>query len=263
MQGLRTCSLKRSASRAGAAFTLIELLVVIAIIAILAAILFPVFAQARAKARQAACLSNTKQIGNALAMYCQDYDEGIVLNSYGGKTVPNSASWPDMLQTYIKNYGVFTCPSADTDLKKTPQVDAWQTIGQQIANTNPPGVCTYTLNNVYFSTKAWGQLFQNPGSTLADVDDVAGTVFCGDGNGFQAALTGSPKPTTMTVDLTSGIWPQLRSSQASFMGRHSTGINFTFFDGHSKWLSVQEAGKTVTDKATGKPVNPYFTKTLD
>src|SRR5712692_7503045 len=57
------------------AFTLIELLVVIAIIAILAAILFPVFAQARAKARQAACLSNEKQVGTAIMMYVQDYDE--------------------------------------------------------------------------------------------------------------------------------------------------------------------------------------------
>jgi prepilin-type N-terminal cleavage/methylation domain-containing protein len=68
----RRCS-SRSLDRHG--FTLIELLVVIAIIAILAAILFPVFAQAREKARQTACLSNTKQIGTAFMMYVQDYDE--------------------------------------------------------------------------------------------------------------------------------------------------------------------------------------------
>src|SRR5215203_5649261 len=67
-------------------FTLIELLVVIAIIAILAAILFPVFAQARAKARQAACLSNMKQLGTGLTMYCQDYDEIVPGNAAGGQS---------------------------------------------------------------------------------------------------------------------------------------------------------------------------------
>ena len=77
-------------------FTLIELLVVIAIIAILAAILFPVFAQAREKARQSACLSNTRQIGTALSMYIQDYDEMTPSAKTYGRwwTLASPGSWP-------------------------------------------------------------------------------------------------------------------------------------------------------------------------
>jgi prepilin-type N-terminal cleavage/methylation domain-containing protein/prepilin-type processing-associated H-X9-DG protein len=104
-------------------FTLIELLVVIAIIAILAAILFPVFAQAREKARQAACLSNEKQIGLALKMYVQDYDETYPLslhNGWGGgggcaaATVSATGKefhWQGRLEPYVKNGQVFVCPS--------------------------------------------------------------------------------------------------------------------------------------------------------
>jgi prepilin-type N-terminal cleavage/methylation domain-containing protein/prepilin-type processing-associated H-X9-DG protein len=97
--------------RRPAAFTLIELLVVIAIIAILAAILFPVFAQARAKARQVACLSNMKQIGTAVMMYSQDYDELIVPSQNGGGTT--LVSWPTLIFPYIKNRDVFVCPAGN------------------------------------------------------------------------------------------------------------------------------------------------------
>jgi len=104
------------------AFTLIELLVVIAIIAILAAILFPVFAQARATARKAVCLSNLKQMGLAHIMYTNDYDENFaparVINdafpyppaasthAYG----ENLASWKNLVLPYVKNQNIFSCP---------------------------------------------------------------------------------------------------------------------------------------------------------
>src|SRR5207302_8702194 len=103
------------------AFTLIELLVVIAIIAILAAILFPVFAQARAKARQAACLSNMRQLGTGLTMYAQDYDETLPLNDYIGNGLAPLIGWRDPragdswcsgIYPYVKNAQIYVCPEA-------------------------------------------------------------------------------------------------------------------------------------------------------
>jgi prepilin-type N-terminal cleavage/methylation domain-containing protein/prepilin-type processing-associated H-X9-DG protein len=95
-------------------FTLIELLVVIAIIAILAAILFPVFAQAREAARKTSCSSNLKQIGTAVLMYKQDYDETFpqaywYLNDNSG--AGGYVQWSGSCQPYIKNWGIFICPS--------------------------------------------------------------------------------------------------------------------------------------------------------
>ena len=112
-----------------AGFTLIELLVVIAIIAILAAILFPVFARAREKARDTSCLSNLKQIGLAIRMYVQDYDEkfpnarigGAIPGDYGA-SIPfmlpaerQLQGWPTLMQPYVKNQQIFWCPSDDNE----------------------------------------------------------------------------------------------------------------------------------------------------
>ena len=108
------------------AFTLIELLVVIAIIAILAAILFPVFAQARAKARQTACLSNGKQLGLGIIQYTQDYDGVLPPSAVGGTT--DTIAWPSLIYPYVKSAGVFICPSADDELF-TPQAQYMNAAG--------------------------------------------------------------------------------------------------------------------------------------
>ena len=116
------------------AFTLIELLVVIAIIAILAAILFPVFAQAREAARTTSCLSNWKQNTLAILMYVQDYDESMVAVNSAGFGTPNYGvygidnPWPVLVQPYTKSWQLFRCPddpnANDTVLSHDPNTNA-------------------------------------------------------------------------------------------------------------------------------------------
>jgi len=108
-----------SGVRTASAFTLIELLVVIAIIAILAAILFPVFASAREKARQTSCLSNLKQIGIAMMMYSQDADE-LYPPAWFDKPVSWSGkTWRESILPYSKSQQIYTCPSNPTNDQST------------------------------------------------------------------------------------------------------------------------------------------------
>jgi prepilin-type N-terminal cleavage/methylation domain-containing protein len=125
-----------AARRSG--FTLIELLVVIAIIAILAAILFPVFAKAREKARQITCASNLKQIGLGLMQYTQDYDEGFPLgnNSNGGNADGN---WVDQSYTYYKSANMFKCPDNSNNT---------QSMGDSVTTNGLPLIpASYGLSN--------------------------------------------------------------------------------------------------------------------
>jgi prepilin-type N-terminal cleavage/methylation domain-containing protein/prepilin-type processing-associated H-X9-DG protein len=127
--------------RSKPAFTLIELLVVIAIIAILAAILFPVFAQARDKARMSSCLSNERQLGNAMMMYVQDYDETFPYNRFHGSigATPEKAiiSWRNVILPYLKSKEVLACPS-NPGGRPIPGVQA-VTFPPKNANANAEG----------------------------------------------------------------------------------------------------------------------------
>jgi len=115
------------------AFTLIELLVVIAIIAILAAILFPVFATAREKARQTACLSNQKQLALGIIQYTQDYDEYL---PNGDSQTNQPTGWAGQIYPYIKSANVYVCPS---DVTNNPVCS--YVYNRNTLNQNQPGAC--------------------------------------------------------------------------------------------------------------------------
>ena len=217
-------------------FTLIELLVVIAIIAILAAILFPVFAKAREKARQSSCSSNVKQILLAISQYGNDYDGLTVTLVYGaGNTtddmvngVPVASSigrysWGVAIVPFCKNTQMFVCPS------------------YKVPNTRPAGCWDpYRWNGYSINYQQYGRI---AGAADSDVQDPAGTVLIGDGCGrphncYRVTATGCGCGTAHAPAQDPNMGIPLASSGNSYGFRinHNEGLNVGFYDGHVKWV---------------------------
>jgi prepilin-type N-terminal cleavage/methylation domain-containing protein/prepilin-type processing-associated H-X9-DG protein len=216
-------------------FTLIELLVVIAIIAILAAILFPVFARAREKARQSSCSSNVKQIMLACLMYAQDYDERTVnaVTSQGAGTCsdPNRSQWwwRLLVAPYVKNTQIFNCPSTDI-------------AGCQI----------YGMSNKVYNRK------------LADLSQPANlAMICEEASWNTKTPPGDRLDPTSWGKPTGGAhweaaWPGDGPYDGTGCGNcvrrpfaiHNDGLNVGYGDGHVKWLKGQNV---VTDSKLWTP----------
>ena len=220
-------------------FTLIELLVVIAIIAILAAILFPVFARAREKARQTSCLSNIKQLMLGIIMYQQDYDErnvNLFLIRAGSpwpcpavdQSLPDDGltiwaySWRAVIQPYVKNRQLGICPSQpDNSGQRQGCTDrAWRQTREGYG---------YNMTNV--SGRPDGQplsWFLKPANTIA----LADVNCCGKACFAVSCCVGSgplPLSAFTQADLDAVRWDGIVST------RHNEGANFAFYDGHAKW----------------------------
>jgi len=207
------------------AFTLIELLVAIAIIAILAAVLFPVFAQARARARQIHCASNTRQLALGVLMYAQDNDDTLPPTAYspgGGKDDnTNEVLWPALVQPYLKNQQIRLCP-ADSRAK----------------------LCSYGLNELAFSDLTDEN--HPPVRPLASFQTSSDTVMLGEVGTGDDFRTDRPDRYKLVAP-GSALNDEADARPAA---RHFERVNLAFMDGHQRPLRLEQfyLGQTPPDR---------------
>ena len=211
------------------AFTLIELLVVIAIIAILAAILFPVFAQAREKARQTSCLSNLKQSATATLMYVQDYDETFPMSLFidFSPSPPCTSSFYNAISPYQKNGDIMRCPSKP---QAVDFVTGWSIVS---GATGLPGLCagspplrylSYNFNYAVIENGSPSNIFGvNPNRTVKTLASIEFQV--------ETALISDGVPTLKKIhspNYACGLF------YSPIDARHNSVVNANFVDGHAK-----------------------------
>ena len=215
----------RSAPRRGErGFTLIELLVVIAIIAILAAILFPVFAKAREKARQSACMNNLKQIGIASYTYLNDWDETYPWSRFprpGTQERDLSYNWKDAIATNLKSTEVYKCPSNDKTVEKD-EGGRWP--------------ISYVVNGAVFAEYTRGETCCDPDRyaigplTSGDIKDPAGLLWLIEVRTPYADL----HPVALRWTGQDG------DPRKGPYHHHNKGSNYLFADTHAKWHLIKQ-----------------------
>ncbi|MES2463690.1 MAG: DUF1559 domain-containing protein [Armatimonadota bacterium] len=274
----------RTGARYG--FTLIELLVVIAIIAILAAILFPVFAQARDKARQTSCLSNLKQLGVAILSYSQDADEMFPVGTDTVNWV--NTGWPIRLQPYCKSLGIFVCPSDSIGGQTNPAV-SWAGVGiSYAANGYYNGWVNNTTPLLGPMSSAGATWLQSASLTEAEVARPADSILLTEkhsdaiaenwaktkdsNKGYETGNLSAFAPTCIIAgDSYGNNWGPRRipdgsrattaaypdGPDGSVTVKHATMANFIFCDGHAKSMKPSTTNPQIGTPAQKAAANMW------
>lgn len=233
------------------AFTLIELLVVIAIIAILAAILFPVFAQAKEAAKKTACLSNCKQIGIGLYMYLSDNDDTLPMANYPNNNGQppftkfawedgagvSQLTWADLLLPYTKNLPIFACP-----------VDGKGVVTNGSGQVVPGARLSYALNYYFYKQPNGVSRFAISGGNMSEITTPGSKLFIAE----------------TAPDAGGAVHEIVRPDRYAGFERHQQGANWVYADTHAHYRRMPQWWKTVNppwsnpDAAAQQPCPQWF-----